>query len=518
MHVELGGPMLSAGELRETLLETAPQAADALEVAALSESLGLTDLAAVRLGYEDVFAFAEDIFLSDYKDQFRQIEKVKKERASERWWRELKCAGSKLSNGLAYSLPWMLLTAAETFFPKAFEIPPALGSALSLSIIASLITTGGFAQAITRDVTFFLALGEPHLAQQSVRRLMRYGFSVALLFAACGAFLCFYFDLFPTRYVIIAATHYLLFCVLWMLCAILSAQGLSLLLPVVLLGSAGLMVGVRLFWHTSALVLLLVWPVLAAAVAFVCAIASDQIAQRRHKNRSESTSPKEAIHSYMLLPIILYGASYFSFLFADRLCAGSAVSWSSGLPFGVDPVYKHAMDLSLLAFLLGTVMVEYLSDLFVRFWWSRVSAAQQTATSSLSALLRRRYLLGAGVVAATFTMILLCAYYYLPGPMGLHPSRALSDTLWFGGAGYLILSITLFGSVILLSADAVVEVSKAAGLGLSINLLVGYTMSHAVATQFAALGLLAGASVFAWQIHKTLWNVFAHPDYYYSLV
>jgi hypothetical protein len=29
--------MLSAGELRETLLETAPQAADALEVAALSE-------------------------------------------------------------------------------------------------------------------------------------------------------------------------------------------------------------------------------------------------------------------------------------------------------------------------------------------------------------------------------------------------------------------------------------------------------------------------------------------------
>jgi hypothetical protein len=510
--------MLSVGELRETLLETAPQAADALEVAALSESLGLTDLGALRLGYEDVFAFADTVFLSDYKDQFRQIEKVEEERAAERWGRELKCAGAKISNGLAYSLPWMLLTAAETFFPKAFEIPPALGSALSLSIIASLITTGGFAQAITRDVTFFLALGEPDLARQSVRRLMRYGFSVALLFAACGAFLCFYFELFPTRYVIIASTHYLLFCVLWMLCAILSAQGLSLLLPVVLLGAAGLIVGARLFWHTSALVLLLVWPVLAAVGALLCAIGSDHMARRRHRNKSRSVSPNDSIHSYMLLPIIFYGASYFSFLFADRLCAGSAVSWSSGLPFGVDPVYKHAMDLSLLAFLLGTVAVEYLSDLFVRFWWSRVSAAHQTATSSLSEILRRWYLLGAAAVATIFTLIFLCASCYLPGPMGLHPSRALSETLWFGGAGYLILSVTLFGSVILLSADAALEVSKAAGLGLSANLLVGYTMSHAVAMQCAALGLLAGSCVFAWQIHKTLWNVLAHPDYYYSLV
>ncbi len=82
----------------------------------------------------------------------------------------------------------------------------------------------------------------------------------------------------------------------------------------------------------------------------------------------------------MLFPIILYGIAYFGFLFADRLSAGSAVAWSSGLPFGVDPLYKKAMDLALLAFLLGTIVVEYLSDLFIRFWWSRVSSAQQTTT------------------------------------------------------------------------------------------------------------------------------------------
>ncbi len=94
----------------------------------------------------------------------------------------------------------------------------------------------------------------------------------------------------------------------------------------------------------------------------------------------------------------------------------------------------------------------------------------------------------------------------------------LYETLWFGGGGYLILSVTLFGSVILLSVDAVFEVAKAAGMGFAANLLIGYTLSHAVAMQFASAGLLAGACVFAWQVHKTLWNVLAHPDYYYSLV
>jgi hypothetical protein len=347
---------------------------------------------------------------------------------------------------------------------------------------------------------------------------MRYGATAALLCVSCGAFLCFYFGLFPLRYVVIASTHYLLFCALWMLCAIMSAQGLSLLLPLVLLGSASLIVGARLLWHPSTILLLLLWPVLAATTALLCSGVSAYRAERRRRNNADSFAPHESIHSYMLFPIILYGVAYFVFLFADRLSAGSAVAWSSGLPFGVDPLYKEAMDMALLAFLLGTVVVEYLSDLFIRFWWARVSAAQQTETAVLAGVLRRRYCLGATLVASSFSVILLAACHYLPMQIGLHSSRALDETLWFGGAGYLILSVTLLGSVILLRVDAAAEVAKAAGMGLAANLLVGYTMSHAIAMQFASVGLLGGACVFAWQVHKILWNVLAHPDYYYSLV
>jgi hypothetical protein len=504
--------MLSADDLRETLLDTAPQAADALEIAALSESLGLTDDAALRLGYDDVFAFAERLFVSEYKDQFREPTPVI--RRGVHWVRELKCAGSKFSIGLAYSLPWICLTWAETFFPRAFELPPALGSVLSLSMIASLITTGGVAQAIVRDGTFFLSLGEPHLARRAVLRLMRYGMTAALVFLACSCFLSFYFGVFPLHSVVIAASHYLLFCTLWRLCAI--AQGLSVLLPLVLLGSASVIVGVRLAWHPSAVVLLILWPMLAATIALVCSGVTTYRLERKQNNNAGSATPHEGIHGYMLLPIILYGVAYFVFLFADRLTAGSAVSSSSGLPFGIDPLYKRAMDITLLAFLLGTVVVEYLSDLFMRFWWSRVGEAQQTATASVARMLRRRYCLEATLVASSFSAILLTACHYLPMQMGLHSSRALNETLWFGGSAYLILSVTLLGSVILLSVNAAAHVAKAASMALATNLIVGYIMSHAIATQFASFGLLAGACVFAWQIHKTLWVVLAQPDYYYS--
>ena len=37
-----------------------------------------------------------------------------------------------------------------------------------------------------------------------------------------------------------------------------------------------------------------------------------------------------------LVPFYIYGTAYFSFLFADRLTAGSAVPWVSGLSFGID--------------------------------------------------------------------------------------------------------------------------------------------------------------------------------------
>jgi hypothetical protein len=510
--------MYSVDELCGALFEVSPVAADPLEIAALSESLGITDDAAIELGYGNVFDLAEEIFETEYKDRLSEPLAAMHPGIVRRGLKELMCAGKKLSIGLGYSLPWILLTAIEALFPHALDVPPAFGSALSLAIIASLITTGGFVQAIMRDAAFFLALKEPFVARRSVLTLMKYGMVTAVLFAAVAVTCSFYFHVFSPRYLILSFMHYLLFSALWMLCAVISAQGLSLLLPVILLGSAAVVVEAHIHWHTSAMFLLLLWPIIAVAAALLCCGIEALRAEHLLRYRADSYSPLRGTHTYTLIPIALYGTAYFSFLFLDRLCAGSSVPWTSGLTFGVDSTYKQAMDTALLAFLLSAITVEYLGDLFMRSWRALASETQQTGTTFLSARLRRRYCLFVCFIALIFSCLMLGAAKYVPLTMHLQSSKSLAQILVLGGAGYLILSTTLFGGIVLLSVDAVNQVSKAAAFGALVNFIVGYTLSHAVATHLASMGLLAGSCVFAWGVHRSVWRTLEQPDYYYSLV
>jgi hypothetical protein len=175
------------------------------------------------------------------------------------------------------------------------------------------------------------------------------------------------------------------------------------------------------------------------------------------------------------------------------------------------------MDLNLFAFLFVAILVEYLSDLFTRSWWSLASVVQQASTHALTGILRRRYCVGVCTVGACFAVVLITATRFLPTHMGLHYSRPLIEILGFGGAGYLMLTTTLFGSVVLLSVNAAKELFRAAGAALLVNVLVGYLLSHAIATPFASVGLCAGAAVFAWYVHRAVWVKLAHPDYYFSL-
>ena len=510
--------MQSVDEVREALLGHTTEAADSFELAALSESLGVTDAHALRMGYPNVFALAGDIFVSDFQGQSAAMETVPAPSLGMRAWHELQRFGGKLAIGLGYSLPWILLTAVETFFPHALDVPPAFGSALSLAIIASLITTGGFVQMITRDTTFFLALREPFVARRWMFLIIRYGLISAGLFAVAGCVSSLYFHLFAVHDLVLACAHYVLFSALWMMCATLSAQGLSLTLPFILLGSGAFVFELRLFWHLDAVRVLLAWPILALLAAMLLSGAQTWRAGRQMEARVHSISPSTGTHAYSLLPVYLYGTVYFAFLFLDRLCAGSAVPWTSGLTFGVDPIYKHGMDIALLAFLLCAIAVEYCSDRFMRAWWLTAGASRAADVRSLAMALRRRYSVFVGLIACIFGLLLVAACRYLPVAMHVPMSSALKQVLFLGGAGYLLLATTLFGNIVLLSVNAANSATKAAAIALVVNFLVGYTLSHSVSMQLAAMGLLAGAAVFAWQVHRSVWRVLGQPDYFYSLV
>src|ERR1700740_716464 len=128
--------------------EGTAQVVHAGELAALIESLGYTDGSAREWGFPDIFSLAECLFA-----RFRQ-KPVPDERASEKrgWrfvWAETRCAMRKFSLSFAYAIPWMVMLTLEYLRPQALQVSPEIGGALSLSLIASLITTGGFVQMIS---------------------------------------------------------------------------------------------------------------------------------------------------------------------------------------------------------------------------------------------------------------------------------------------------------------------------------------------------------------------------------
>lgn len=506
----------SWNDLVQDVHEVAPEVADAQEIAALVESLGYSDRSVGQWGFANVFALAQHMFLG-----FPQRSRSENRDAHRgRWssiWTEIRSAARKLSSSLAYSIPWMALLALEYSRPHALQVSAEFGSALSLSLIASLVTPGGFIQMIARAGSFYFGLLEPFLAHRFCVLLLRLGVASSLLLAILGVMLGAYFHVFPGAYLVLAAANYVVLSVLWMLCAILSAQGIGWCVPLVFLTSAVAAASIKILAHTGTPLPLMLWPLLAALCAAVCVQIQFRRSERKHHQRRDSAQPRFSVALISLVPFYFYGIVYFGFLFADRVAAGTAIPWVSGLSFGIDAAYKRGMDVVLLAFLICAALVEYLSESYLRFWFRLAAELPQTEGASLVSSLKRRHSRIMFVIFSVFVTIALFTWLAFNYWSGLAASPKFLETVAMGGVGYLMLSMALFETIILACVNALHLALRALALGLAVNLLAGYGLSHLLGVQYAAVGLLAGAAVVLWKCNAAARQVLRHPDYHYSV-
>ncbi|MGB9433089.1 MAG: hypothetical protein WBQ89_12665 [Candidatus Acidiferrum sp.] len=493
-----------------------PKFVHAREVAALLESLGYNDGSAKELGYPSIFPFAEDLFArlqQDPEPDDAPADMRKRTSALA----ELSYAVRKFSLGLAYAIPWMALLTLEYLKPNALNVPPELGGALSLALIASLITTGGFIQMISRSGSFYYGLKEPFLARRTCMKLLNVGLTSSLLLGLLGMILGAYFHLFAAYYLLLAAINFVALSLLWMFCAVLSVQGIGWCILLVFLLSATICGFVKVLTGAGNTLLLTLWPVTAVLCALLSVLAGFHRAEIKSADARNSARPRFGVLSVSLVPFFLYGTFYFSFLFADRLAAGSAVPWVSGLSFGIDPAYKRGMDLVLLAFLITASLVEYLSDSYLKFWRRLAAELPHGSREELVARLGRRHWKTILVIFVMFVLVSFGAWFAFSrvngGPL---PARLL-QTAALGGLGYLMLSIALLEIVILSSVNSTSFAMVAAAFGLAVNLVTGYGLSHFWGVQYAAVGLLAGSAVLLWTCNAAVRQILRRPDYHYSI-
>jgi O-antigen/teichoic acid export membrane protein len=86
-----------------------------------------------------------------------------------------------------------------------------------------------------------------------------------------------------------------------------------------------------------------------------------------------------------------------------------------------------------------------------------------------------------------------------------------------GLVGYFIFTVGLINSMILFSLARPLLVLKSMSLGLVLNLVIGYILSHSLSLHYAVWGFVIGASIFAFYSTKQVLSMLSQPDYaYYS--
>lgn len=507
--IEIENQLRNHGDGRNQFLHTR-------EVAALLESFGYNDRSVKELGYANIFSLASYLFLRLQGGQ-ESAEKgcIKRDKPS--LLKEWSHALGRFSLSLAYAIPWMALLTLEYLKPDALNVAPELGGALSLALIASLVTTGGFIQMISRAGGFYYGLKEPALARHTCMKLLNVGLTNSLLLGLLGMIVGAYFHLFAAPYLLLAAINFVALSLLWMFCSILSVQGIGWCVLPVFFISAVMCACIRILAGAGNTFILTIWPVTAVLCALACVLLGFRRAEKKFSAARESARPRFGIVAISLIPFFLYGTFYFSFLFADRLAAGSAVPWVSGLSFGIDSAYKKGMDLALLAFLITAALVECLSHSFLRYWHRLAAELPPTNREELVTRLHRQHWKVISVILLTFVSIAVAASLVFSMLSGALQPPQFVQTAALGGFGYLMLSIALLEIVILSSINSISYAMVAAAFGLAVNLITGYALSHLWGVQYAAAGLLAGSAVVLWTCNAAVRKVLRRPDYHYSI-
>jgi hypothetical protein len=490
-----------------------PSLADPFEATAIVESFGYTDrIIQEEFGEPDSRALGAIVF-GRLQGAAAPIDAAgpPKELRRGRLRDDLRVLAQTCSLSLIYSMPWIAAFVFERSYPDVLQVPPQAAAPLTVGLMASLILSGGFVQCIARKGQFYASLSQPRLAAAVCLRIWQAGLAAATLAALAGIATGLYFEVFQPRYLLLAALHFVALAVLWMTCAILWLDRTYWQVPAVFLG------GAAAFWVShqaghSALASTMASTGGAVTMALGLMIGRSPLWSFRNRMDDPVAPPRYAVFVRSLAPYFCYGAGYFSFVFADRIAAGTAVSTSAGVQFAIDPGYKLGMDLSLLLFLMSMTAVEYINFDFMRFWQDEARRWTPAQGGQYRARLRRRYTGSRMAVAAVYATIAFLVWLLLglPDPAAGELPR---QVLVLGAAGYLLLELALFNALVLFSVNSTAAVLQSLAPALVVNAGVGYVLSNLMGPLWAAAAMTAGAAVFLWRSHSKVREALERPGY-----
>lgn len=495
---------------------------DSLHVAALLEMDGWTDRRAVGLGYEDLFDLGQALF-GEVRSSVQVEAPPDRERKS--FLSRLYQGLAIYLRGLVFAMPMVVsslsvLTLRYSLW-SYMDFSTEIATAIALGTFLSFLVAGGFTQAIARRGLFYLSQDQFALVRRSSIQLM----GVAVLFAVgvgavAGLFL-WLVPVLPWSIVKVAGLYYSMLTLLWLGAALLYMMQRELVLLGLIAGGI-LMVYVeveiyRLPVMFAQVVAMAVVVTLALTIGFA---ALWWLERTKEKSRYQFTARWSQI-SRTLAPYFLYGMLYFGLLFSDRLMAWSVPGEFHPYLIWFLGDYELGLDWALWTLVLPIGLAEvYIHAVFRRIH-QRQQVTTQAGLERFNRRFRREHVLQAGlvVVGGLASLVLVRAGMEALVQAGLLPFDPLGDprtrlVFYLAAPSYSIVAVGLLNALVLFSLSEPWPAVRACAWSLAGNLVVGFLASRYGGHEWAVLGLVTGALLFAGLTGRTIWDVLGRLDYY----
>ncbi len=491
-----------------------PNVCDPWEIVAIIEALGYTDKT-----IESEFGCPNALILGQFiyaqREQFPFAEPVDREIATPLNWREeLNIFITQFSHSFVYTIPF-IISLILNYLPidtKLDTLPSELNSLFGFVTMASLITSSGFVQMISRRGLFYMGLQDPIQANRICTPILFMGIFTTILLGSLGVIFGFYQGITTDLYMVVAGIYYAILSTIWMLFAIVGLQ-YRFAAPTILIGITCCFFSFRVFFKLSALESQL----LMITIAFIS--LSTLWIFNRFKYRVVAPNfdklvplPNLSVLVYLLMPYFWYGISYFGFIFADRLVATIISFGIDRLGLGNNLDYQNSMNLALLNLLLIVPLVEYFSYKLIIYWYDLTKHMTLAEVDSLAWKLQKKYWSSIGRILLCFGLMMSMTIVLLSI---LHRSSIDSILAILGCFGYLSFAIGLFNTIVLLSLDRLRDVLGILTTAMCVNFILGYLLGSLFGIYLAVIGSIVGAIFFAVTSSKKIFIAIDRADYCY---
>lgn len=491
-----------------------PNVCDPWEIVAILEALGYTDkMIETEFGCRDALVLGQFIYAQRAQFPFIEVASQSVKKTPE-LSDEIKIFITQFSHSFVYTIPFIILLILN-YLPvktKVDFLPPELNSLFGFVTMASLITSSGFVQMISRRGLFYMGLKDPIQANRICLPILLMGIFTTIFFSSIGIIFGFYQGIAADGYIIIAGIYYVILSTIWMLFAIVGLQ-YQFAAPAILIGITCSFFIFRVFLNLSPLEAQVAMISIAFVLLAILSISS-QLRYRSIKPKFGKlvSLPHLSVLVYLLVPYFCYGIVYFGFIFADRLVANITTAMHYKLLAGNSLGYQDSMDLALLNLLLIVPLVEYCSYKLITYWYGQAKSMTLAESASLGWMLQRKYWSSIKRIFLYFVLLISLTIVLLSI---LHRSQNDNILTIVACLGYLLFAIGLFNTVILLSLDRLQDILGILATAMLINFIVGYLVSSLFGVYFAVIGLIVGAIFFAINSSKKTLKAINRAEYCY---